>query len=231
MESIYLFNIQIFWYLLAAAFLLPKIPFIGKFFNIINTLIHEFGHALFALIFDGQVLKIQIFADTSGATLSKGNSRFANILVSLAGYTFSSLTAFFCFYLLAAGYHNAIIIGLSILFLFMLLFWIRNIYGILWVIIFLIINTLLLFYFQNEIYLQIAAVFYSLMILLESFWSPWVLLFLSIKDSQHAGDATNLQNFTHLPAVVWALFFVAFSCWMSFLTCKLLLQTFFCITL
>lgn len=231
MIDLYLLNIHIFWYLLALAFLLPKIPFVGKFFNIINTLIHELGHAIFALLLDGQVLQIQIFADTSGTTLTKCKSKFGNIVVSLAGYTFSSVAAYFCFYLLSVGYSTAVVIGLSILFLFMLILWVRNIYGAIWILIFIGINALLFFYFKNETYLQIAALFYSLMILIESFWSPLVLLYLSIKDSNGAGDATNLRNFTHLPTIFWSLLFVIFSSWMTYLTLKLALNTFLGINL
>lgn len=231
MNDLYLLNIHIFWYLLALAFLLPKIPFVGKFFNIINTLIHELGHAIFALLLDGKVLQIQIFADTSGTTLTKCKSKFGNIIVSLAGYTFASATAYFCFLLLSAGYATAVVIGLSILFLFMLILWVRNIYGIVWILIFIGINALLFFYFKDETYLQIAALFYSLMILIESFWSPWVLLYLSIKDANSAGDATNLRNFTHLPTILWSLLFVIFSTWMAFITLKLALNTYLSINL
>ena len=39
-----------YWLLfLAVAFILPRLPVVGKFFNIINTALHEFGHALVAL--------------------------------------------------------------------------------------------------------------------------------------------------------------------------------------
>ena len=61
MNDLHFFGIHIFYYLLVVAFLLPKVPVVGKFFNIINTLIHELGHALMALLFEGKVVRIEIF--------------------------------------------------------------------------------------------------------------------------------------------------------------------------
>lgn len=222
MQELDFFGIPIIYYLLVVAFLLPKIPFVGKFFNIINTLVHEFGHAILALLLQGQVLKIQIFSDTSGVTLTKSNSTICAFFVSLAGYPFASLVAYLCAYLLSVGYGNGIVIGLSILFLFMLLLWIRNGYGLLWVAIFLCINGLLLFYLKNDLYLQIAACFYTLMILIESVWSTLVLTILSFRDADKAGDATNLRNFTKIPTVVWALAFTLLSCWLGWKSVGLL---------
>lgn len=83
-------------------------------------------------------------------------------------------------------------------------------------VLFLSINAFLIFYFKKTDYIQLAAWFYSLMILIESVWSTWVLLFLSIKNKNMAGDATNLAKFTRIPAVVWALLFTAFAAFMAY---------------
>lgn len=215
MQDLHLFGIHLFYYLLVLAFVLPRVPFVGKFFNIINTLIHELGHALLALVLQGQVLKIQIFNDTSGVTLTKANSTFAAIMVSLAGYPFSALVGYACAYLLSVGYEMWIVTGLSIIFIFMLILWIRNIYGIIWTLIFVGVNALLIYYWKNDLYIQIAAWFYTLMILIESVWSALVVLLLSLRNSDQAGDATNLRNFTKLPSCIWALLFAAFAVWMG----------------
>jgi tellurite resistance protein TehA-like permease len=47
----------IYWFA-GLALVLPRIPVIGKWFNIINTAIHELGHALMALILEGNVKKL-----------------------------------------------------------------------------------------------------------------------------------------------------------------------------
>lgn len=220
MQNLQLFNIHIVYYLLVLAFLLPRIPVVGKFFNIINTLIHEFGHTLVALLLQGQVKQIQIFSNTGGVTQTKSKSGIAAFLVSIAGYPFASGVAFGCFYLLSVGYEKWVVIGLPILFLFMLILWIRNKYGLIWVLAFLVINDLLI-YVNRPDYILIAAWFYSFMILWESVYSTFVLLYLSITNASAAGDATNLHKMTHIPAFFWALLFCAFAVWMAYKACIL----------
>lgn len=215
MEDVYLFNIHVIYYLIGLAVLLPRIPVVGKFFNIINTLVHEFGHTFVALITNGQVKQIQVFNDTSGVTQTKSKSAFANFLISIAGYPFASVTAYLCFYLLSVGYEQWIVIGLSILFLFMLILWIRNKYGLLWVLLFVGLNGFLI-YLNEPKYLLVAAWFYALMLLWESVYSSLVLLYLSIRRSDVAGDATNLHKMTHVPAFFWALLFAAFAGFMAY---------------
>lgn len=210
MEQIVLWGIPLIYYLLVLAFVLPKIPYIGKFFNIINTGIHEFGHTLVALILQGKVLKVELFGDTSGCAVTQSTNRFTAILVSLSGYLFASAMAYVSFWLIQVGYVLHFIIALSVLFLVMLILWVRNAYGCIWILLFVALNTFLIYY-NNTLYINIAAQFYAVMILVESVCSTWVVLYLSIFRSSDAGDAANLQKQTHLPAFIWSLIFVAFS--------------------
>ena len=216
MIDLHFWGIHILYFLIVIAFLLPRIPIIGKFFNIINTLIHELGHALMALVFEGKVVRIEVFKDTGGVTVTKSKSGVAAFFVSIAGYPFAAAAGLLCAYLLSIGYGSWIVIGLSILFLFMLLLWIRNVYGVLWVILFCLLNGIIVFYLKKPVYIEIAAWFYTLMIIIESVWSSLVLLYLSIFHADQSGDAANLRNATHVPAFVWALLFVAFSLWMAY---------------
>lgn len=218
MEHLHFLGIHIFYYLLIVAFLLPRIPVVGKFFNIINTLIHELGHALMSLLLYGKVTKIQIFQDTSGVTTTQSDSKFKATLVSLAGYPFASAMAFVCFFLLSVGYGKWILIGLSAIFLIMLIFWVRNWYGFFWVLTFTLFNVVLLYFWRNDTANEIAAWFYSIMVLVESVWSTFVLVYLSVKTPDKAGDATNLHKFALLPAVVWAVLFAIFALWMAYLS-------------
>lgn len=216
MIDLHFWGIHILYFLIVIAFLLPRIPVIGKFFNIINTLIHELGHALMALVFEGKVVRIEVFRDTGGVTVTKSKSGVAAFFVSIAGYPFAAAAGLLCAWLLSLGYGKWIVIGLSLLFLFVMVLWIRNVYGVLWVILFCLLNGVLVFYLKNPLYVEIAAWFYTLMIVLESVWSSLVLLKLAVFNSDEAGDATNLCNATRVPAFVWALLFVAFSLWMAY---------------
>ena len=100
----------------------------------------------------------------------------------------------------------------------MLIFWIRNKYGAAWVLIFTLINFILLYFWRNDTANEVMAWFYSMMILVESVWSTFVLVYLSVKTPDKAGDATNLHKFAYLPAVIWALLFALFAIWMAYLS-------------
>lgn len=201
--------------MVVVALLLPRIPVVGKFFNIINTGVHEFGHALMALLLDGEVHKIELFRDTSGTTVTQTKHKAAAFLISLAGYPFAVSVGWLSFYLVQNGAAMGLVLGLSILFLLMLVFWIRNWYGALWVVLFTAINALLVYY-HNSQYIQYAAMFYAVMILTESVVSSFVLVVLSFKDASKAGDATNLENITHVPAPIWALLFLSYTLWVVY---------------
>lgn len=202
-------------FMVVVALLLPRIPVVGKFFNIINTGLHELGHALMALLLDGEVRKIELFKDTSGTTVTQTKHKWEAVLVSLAGYPFAASTGWLSFYLIQHGADIGLLIGLSVLFVIMLIFWIRNWYGALWVVLFTTINALLI-YFQKPQCIEYAALFYAVMILTESVVSSFVLLVLSFKDSSKAGDATNLENVTHIPAAIWSLLFLAYTLWVVY---------------
>ena len=58
--------------------------------------------------------------------------------------------------------------------------------------------------------------FYAVMILTESVVSSFVLVVLSFKDASKAGDATNLENITHVPAPIWALLFLSYTLWVVY---------------
>ncbi|MBR4136002.1 MAG: M50 family metallopeptidase [Bacteroidales bacterium] len=195
--------------MVAIGFVLPRIPLVGKFFNVINTALHEFGHALVALLFDGQVKKIDLNHDASGTTTTSMKGKFPSFLCALAGYPCAISVAWLSVYLLQQGAVQGLIIALSALFFLMLVLWIRNVYGVLWVLLFLTVNGVLL-YHGNPQYLLYAAVFYVVMMVTESVYSVLVLFYLSIRTPQSAGDATNLAKLTHVPAFVWSLLFMAY---------------------
>ena len=201
--------------MVVVALLLPRIPVVGKFFNIINTGVHEFGHALMALLLDGEVHKIELFKDTSGTTVTQTKHKAAAFLISLAGYPFAVSVGWLAFYLVQNGAAMGLVLGLSILFLLMLFFWIRNWYGALWVLLFCVLNAFLI-YWKDGQYVEYVAKFYAVMLLTESVVSSLVLLVLSFRDSSKAGDATNLQNLTRVPAAIWSLLFLAYTLWVVY---------------
>lgn len=91
-------------FLLGSVFLTRFIPFSSLFRNL-DTMIHEFGHALMTLVLSGKVLRIELYADHSGVTYSSMLTPGRSILVSLAGYISASLFAWLLFYLYRKGLH------------------------------------------------------------------------------------------------------------------------------
>ena len=116
--------------LVAAALLLTRIPYIGKFFRLIDTLVHESAHALMALVFSGSVDRIDLFANTEGQAITRSKGNFAWIMISLAGYIGSSVVSFGLFFLLSRGLFNAALYFFIVLCLVNLILWVRNGYGI-----------------------------------------------------------------------------------------------------
>ena len=206
-----------FYLLFAVALLLTRIPLIGKYFRSVNTMIHESGHALMTLLVSGEVIAVNLFADTSGNIVTKAKNKFLQVLIAIAGYPTSALCGFIFLLLLSKGYHLQILFVLVSLTLLLMMLSIRNAYGLFWAGTFTVIN-LLLIYFNDPLWIFIAATFFSLIILVDSVISSFILLVISIKTPKKSGDAANLEKFTGIPAVVWSILLLAFSGYMAYLS-------------
>jgi hypothetical protein len=205
--SLSFLKIPLLYWFAGLALLLPRIPVMGKWFNIINTAIHELGHTLMALFLEGSVKKIELFNDASGTTTTSTKTKFGSFLVAIIGYPFASAVSYFVFFLLHVGYDKGFLIGISILFFFFLFLWIRNIYVAFWILAFCAVNGYLI-YINNTDYIHIAALLYAVFIAVDAVFSTLTLLFFSVRQSDKAGDATLLKNTTGIPAFIWALIFV-----------------------
>lgn len=196
-------------YLVGAAILTRLIPF-SNWFRMLDTMIHEFGHAIATLLTSGKVNRIELYPNHSGVTYSSllavGWSRF---IVSIAGYTSASLFAIALFFSYSKWKHTAGLITITTIALLSALLFVRNSYGLIWLFIFILINVLFLLIDD-----RLRSFYYLLLAFLcleESVTAPLTLFILAITSPDQAGDATNLANLTGVPAVFWALFFVAFS--------------------
>ncbi len=216
MENTFLFHIPLTYYFIVITLLLVKIPVAGKFFRIINTAVHELGHAIVSLLLNGKVQKIELFSNSEGVTVTQNSHQWKAFFISLAGYPFASGMSYLCFFLLSRGFEKEIIVGFIALFILMLLFWIRNWYGLFWVSLFGALNMALLYYFPDPKMITIIALFYVTVLFTESLLSSLAILYLSFATPQHAGDATNLRRYTHIPAWFWGAVFAAFSLFISY---------------
>jgi len=207
----------VFYLLLILAILLIRIPVAGKYFRGINTLIHESGHAFVTLLASGEIIAVNLFADTSGTTVTKSKNKFSQVLIALAGYPASALTAFVFMLLLNKGYPLYILFTMTSISLLLMVLSIRNAYGLFWAGTFSLLNLLLIYYNQPSM-IYLAAAFFSLVILTDGMLSTITLLVLSIRTPNKAGDASNLHKFTRIPAVAWSLVFLGISGFLLYLT-------------
>ncbi|MFZ3577433.1 M50 family metallopeptidase [Virgibacillus sp. DJP39] len=196
-------------YLLISLILL-KIPRIRRYFEILNTLIHEVGHFIVALIFKCKVGNITMNKNGSGNAVTYTNSKFKKILVSLSGYTFSSLTSLFFIFILSLDKIIWIAISLAIVSTISLIFWVRKKFGIMWIISFL--GLLLISYgmFSEYIFQQLI-IFLVATHLMDSIISVISLFKITIINPEGSGDSYNLSKETFFPPIVWSLFFLVFS--------------------
>jgi hypothetical protein len=194
--------------LAGSAFLTRFIPFSSLFRNL-DTMIHEFGHALITLVLSGQVLRIELYADHSGVTYSAIQAGGRAIGVALGGYPVASLFAVLLFFLYAKGKRNwglGLATGLALV---MLLLYVRGGFGMLWLGGFIALNIAMMFFWE-----KVSKYYYLLLAFLtleESVMGTLFLVSASVTSPSRAGDASNLARLTGIPSLFWAVVFFLFS--------------------
>jgi hypothetical protein len=197
-----------FWGILFLGAVLTRVPVVGKFVRIANTLMHEGGHALVALLTGGGVVKMDLFSDTSGQAVTQSRFWIGKFLIALAGYTFASFFAFCSLFFIRYGNYYLVVYCLLFFAIVSLILWVRNKYGVFWILLFGAL-CLTVFYFGNYEVKYYFSVLLSGVLLSESLVSSIVILRVSFSEPDHSGDAANLSNFAFLPAFVWGLLFFA----------------------
>jgi hypothetical protein len=197
-----------------------RIPFVGKFLRIVNTLIHESGHAFVALLSSGEVYEVELFSDRSGTATTKTKGKFSRFLVALAGYPFGSAFAWLMFYFISRNNIDWVLYLLICIALINLTLLVRNTFGIFWLIAFVVVLIIVIYYGNSHV-----KYYYSLwlagIMLFEAFYSSIELLIIAAKKPKAAGDASNLQSYTGIPALLWALLFVAQAGFFIYLSVRL----------
>ncbi len=204
----------------ALSLLLPRIPVAGKFFRIVNTMIHESGHALAALLTNGNVLRIDLLQDTSGSAVTQSGSAFSRFITSVSGYLVSSVSAWLLFKAIWAGEVQLVLFILFSIALVNLFFWVRNAFGIFWLLAFMA-SLWAIWQYANFFWQKAFVIFCSGVVLFDSVASAFILLYLSIKFPKQAGDAKNLATQTSIPAFFWALLFLIQALFFAYLVAEM----------
>lgn len=196
-----------FYCMLVLALITVRIPVAGKYFRLVATMVHEAAHAFTALLFSGEILSINLFADASGTTITRSKNKASQALVAFAGYPLTSFAALLLLYLQHQHFEKYIIFILLSLVMLLIVLFVRNTFGLVWLFSFMALNILLL-YFDNKILNYYIIAFYGSSLLAESFLSTLILLRLSYINSKKAGDASNLAKITGIPSIIWAFIFI-----------------------
>jgi hypothetical protein len=196
-----------FLYYLIAAFILGNVPVVGKYVAVINTFIHEVGHALIAYLLGGRVHSISLFANTEGTAVTAHAGRVSPILTTFAGYPFSSFCGFVMVWAIKNGYSSYILLGWCSLLIVAFFLWIRNIYGFFWAVSFGAITYYVMV--ENTALKEPFVYFITAVVVVQSVISAFIILYLSIAQPEDSGDASHLARSTVLiPAFVWGIIFV-----------------------
>lgn len=198
-------------FLIICAFLTRWIPY-TEFFRYLNTMIHEFGHAVTTLMLSGRVLNIELYADHSGVTRSAVAESWKLVPIGLAGYMISSLFAWFLF---AMDYKNKQKAGLMVITAvaaLSLIFFVRNGFGVWWLAGFIALNIIMILLARGK-FERIYFLIIAFLTLEESVFSAFSLILYAFNDPGQAGDATLLRDSTGLPAMLWAVVFTIFAVW------------------
>ncbi len=196
--------------LIGSAVLTRLIPFSSLFRNL-DTMIHEFSHALVTLLTSGRVSRIELNADHSGVTYSMMTSAWSALPIGLAGYMGSSIFVVWLFYLYHKRQQRVGIIVTATIALIMLILYVHQGFGVCWLIGFIIVSILMLIspeWLRNGYFLLI-----MFLTLEESVVSSLTILLMSVTSPGAAGDAAGLARQFFLPPIVWGVWFAVFAIW------------------
>jgi hypothetical protein len=200
-------EIFIFYTILGLCLIVMYIPVIGKYIRVLETMIHESGHVLMALLTGSKINKVNLFSDTSGETHIMTTGKIKTMFIAWAGYPFSSAMTWLSFQAIHADYRQLFIIILCTITCIFLIVYIRNGFGVFWALSFILINGYLL-YAKKTAIINILAIIYADILFLSSLSSCFIILYLSFKNPNKSGDAALISKVTHIPPQIIAIIFV-----------------------
>lgn len=192
---------------IALVFIAMRIPYFGIIIRVFNTLIHESAHAFMAMLTSGKILRIELQKDTSGSTLSVAKNKRSQFLVAIVGYPLTAMVGYLLFWGNAHAYNVYLLYGILGIAILVLLFFIRNTFGILWSVIFISTIAFITWLNQPKV-IDFTIVTLAIVLSVEALYSSFALFVIAIENPSQAGDAKLLNSMTKLPTLFWALFFV-----------------------
>ncbi|MBU9712138.1 M50 family metallopeptidase [Evansella tamaricis] len=181
-------------------------PLLRTVFGTFNTLVHETGHAIVTLLTSGKVYSVSLFSNLEGVAITGYRSWFSGLIIFYSGYTFSTLMAIASFHFIYLENSMMLFYLLVSFALVNLLLWVRNPYGIFWLLLFLLFAFVLELQGLNQIREMFIMLIASIL-LIQSITTAFTVFILSVMKSKQAGDATELAKLTSIPAFIWGMVF------------------------
>jgi hypothetical protein len=192
----------------AAAVAVVVEPRLWHVFRNVVTIAHEGGHALVAVVCGRRLRSIRLHSDTSGLTVTRGRPSGPGMVFTLiAGYLFPSVIGLGAAALLAA-HRITLTLWLSIVLLLLMLFMVRNLYGVLAIVLTGGAAFIVSWYASSPA----QAVF--------AYFAVWLLLIGGVRPlfelagqrrrrEVHGSDVDQIAGLTHVAAVIWLGLFIA----------------------
>lgn len=163
----------------------------------LGVIAHEGAHVLAGRSVGRRVGGVELNSDATGKTKTLGPvSGLGVIFTAFAGYLGPSFFGLGAASLIAMGYTGAVLV-LALLLLVVMLFLVRNFFGVISV----LLNGVLLVVFLGYASAKLQSI--------AAYGLSWLLLFSGVGhvlvDGSTAGDAVSLRRMTHIPRVVWSL--------------------------
>jgi hypothetical protein len=167
------------------------------------TVMHEAGHALVAVLVGRRLQGIRLHSDTSGLTVSRGKPTGPGMVAMMAaGYLAPAAVGVGAALLLAAG-RGVAMLWLLLLLMAALLVWVRNLYGLLTLVVGGVGVGLLTWYGAPEAQSVVAYLIAWLLLLAAP--RPLVELLGTGRTRRRTTDPDQLARLTKVPALVWTL--------------------------
>lgn len=172
-----------------------------------NTHVHELCHALATVLTGGKVAFVEVFADGSGVTQTRGGSA---LLISSAGYVGSAIVGGFLVYFSRTAESARKMLWIAMAFLTLgMLFFVRGdtvgvVSGLGW-----IVALCLGAAFLKGDSAVFAGQFLGIQQCLTSAHSFLALITVTASDAGHS-DAANLEQATRVPAILWSIGWLVF---------------------
>lgn len=189
----------------AALLSIPRMTW--QWFGLFATLVHELGHAIAAILSGRVVHGIRIRRNHSGDAMSTGRGVFGTVLSGIFGYPAPAIVGAALIWSVFAGYTSlALAIGGVILVLTVLV--IRNLFGVLVVLVSAGVAALLWFYAAPDVQgYSLLALGVALLVGAVRGLLTVVGVHTSRRDQLQTSDAYLLYKRTGVPSPVWLLIF------------------------